>query len=79
MNPKEKVNTYNIRSKSRLNTLPVNWGISKIHAKINFKWKIILEISLMSKEEYTETENSITALSNDKEGKEFFTIRLELT
>ena len=33
----------------------------------------------MSKEEYTETENSITALSNDKEGKEFFTIRLELT
>ena len=79
MNLKEKVNTYNIRSQSRLNTLPVSCGISKIHAKINFKWKIILEISLMSKEEYTETENSITALSNDKEGKKLFTTRLELT
>ena len=37
MNPKEKGNTYNIRSKCRLNTLPVSCGVSKIHAKINFK------------------------------------------
>ena len=63
MNPKEKVNTYNIRSKSRLNTLPMSWGISKIHTKINFKWQIILEMSFMSNDEYIETENCIIALN----------------
>ena len=61
MNPKEKVNTYNIRSQFRLNTLPVSWGRNKIHAKINFKRQIILEMSLMSEDEFIETENSIIA------------------
>ena len=65
MNPKEKVNTYYIRSKSRLNTLPVSCGVSKIHAKINFKWRIILEMSMMSKDEFleTETDSGIIALN----------------
>ena len=63
MNPKKRVNTYNIRSKSMLNTLPVSLGISKIHAKIKFKRQFILKMSLVSKnDEYTETnKNIITA------------------
>ena len=63
MKPNEKVNTNNIQSQSRWNTLPVSWGRNKIHAKINFKWKIILEMSSMSKDEFIETENKIIALS----------------
>ena len=61
MNPKKKVDTNSIRSKSRSNTLLVSWGVNKIHAKINFKKQIILVMSLMSKDEYTKPETSIIA------------------
>ena len=69
MKPNEKVNTNNIQSQSRWNTLPVSWGRNKIHAKINFKWQIILEMSLMSEDEFIETENRIIALNKRPTGK----------
>ena len=47
-----KVNTKNIWTKSQINTLPVGWGITKIHIKIHFKWQIILEKSFFPKDKY---------------------------
>ena len=60
---KKKVNTENIRTISKTNTLPVGWGIRKIHIKIYFKWQIILEKSLFPKDEYfAETDQRINFL-----------------
>ena len=44
---RKKINTKNCSTKFQINTLPVRWGIRKIHTKINFKWQIISEKSLL--------------------------------
>ena len=66
---KKKVNTKNCNTKSQINTLPVGWGIRKIHTKINFKWPIISEESWFPQNEYIiKRDKGIIATLNEEVG-----------
>ena len=78
---KKKVNTENIRTKSQINTLPVGWGIRKIHIKIYFKKQIILEKSLFPKGKHfiePDVKSSSTQINAD-DGIPFSRRKIKLT
>ena len=56
---RKKVNNENDKTKPHLNILPVDWDVREIQTKVNFGGKIVLEMSLMSKDEYTEPDEDI--------------------
>ena len=61
---RKKVNNENDKTKPHLNILPVDWDGRKIQTKVNFTRKIVLEMSLMSKDEYIEPDEDI--ISKDR-------------